>query len=789
MNKCSVLFVLLLCPFLFNSSLKAQGCSCSAGMLQYRSLSALTDPTVGLLEGGYASKLNVYQGETISFYVSTFANPFTLKIYRLGKEKIPVDSLTNLPGGIKETKESDAVWENGCKWKACYENFKIPLNWKAGAYIAEFPYYSDKVTPILFFVKEKDTSKRSRVLVACATNNYQAYNMFGGKSLYDEFVINPPKANKVSFNRPVNKNDHHEVNRGSFDSYEAKLIYWLESFGYGKDVDVVGESDLHFDPEYLYSHDVLLVCGHSEYWSRPQRENIETFVNRGKHFMCLSGNTSWWQVRFEDGDRTLVCYKIFDPNPDPKVNTMEWYRVERENPLLGTSYQNGGQTNYHYSSNNKPILPGCLPYTDGFGGYIVHNAQHWVYKNSGLSEGDTLGFRGDSSIVGYETDAALFKWQYGLPVPTGEDRTPLTFRILGLSPSNHISLNEPEQWATMGIHKLASPGSGFVFNAATIRWVWGLYSKNSQVSIITKNMLDHFLANTFPPEITFWAPFRVKSDSVLKVQMSFNSREIKLQYGKNLWLKVEAKSYYNEPLNYAWAVNDSVIPEAKGKYFLFSSIKYPLKDMKITAFTYNETDTASIDWKITPVVGSGLAITSIPDTIIHVGRPYKYTLSHFSYYGSTQIKYTANYLPKWAAFDTKTNTITGTPTCIKDSICITATDEKGAQDSQNFTLQDDGTVYVSRDNDKTPGEFYLAQNYPNPFNPVTSISYSLPESRKVRLQVYNSLGNNVGCLIDEFQAKGNHTVKFDGASLPSGIYYYRLEAGEFTDTKKLVLLK
>jgi len=83
----------------------------------------------------------------------------------------------------------------------------------------------------------------------------------------------------------------------------------------------------------------------------------------------------------------------------------------------------------------------------------------------------------------------------------------------------------------------------------------------------------------------------------------------------------------------------------------------------------------------------------------------------------------------------------------------------------------------------------LNQNYPNPFNPITKISYTIPQSGFVELKVYDALGNLVKSLVSEQKEAGSFDVEFNGANLSSGIYYYQLKAGNFTETKKLFLIK
>ena len=89
----------------------------------------------------------------------------------------------------------------------------------------------------------------------------------------------------------------------------------------------------------------------------------------------------------------------------------------------------------------------------------------------------------------------------------------------------------------------------------------------------------------------------------------------------------------------------------------------------------------------------------------------------------------------------------------------------------------------------TPGKFALSQNYPNPFNPVTKINYELPITNYVNLSIHNLLGQKVVTLINEEQNAGHHQVEWDASRFASGIYYYRLEAGDFVNVKKMIILK
>ena len=88
-----------------------------------------------------------------------------------------------------------------------------------------------------------------------------------------------------------------------------------------------------------------------------------------------------------------------------------------------------------------------------------------------------------------------------------------------------------------------------------------------------------------------------------------------------------------------------------------------------------------------------------------------------------------------------------------------------------------------------PQEFILFQNYPNPFNLGTNINYVLSTESKVNLSIYNSLGQRVNELVNKVQGIGQYAVNFQAKDLSSGIYFYKLEAGHFTQVKKMMLMK
>ena len=123
-------------------------------------------------------------------------------------------------------------------------------------------------------------------------------------------------------------------------------------------------------------------------------------------------------------------------------------------------------------------------------------------------------------------------------------------------------------------------------------------------------------------------------------------------------------------------------------------------------------------------------------------------------------------------------------------------DENVALGKYSYRLKQidtDGTFSYSEEVEvevtNIPAEFVLYQNYPNPFNPNTTIKFGIPADSKVTLEVYNVIGEIVATLLNEVMQTGYHQIELNGAGLTSGIYLYRITAGEFISTKKFVIMK
>jgi len=434
---------------------------------------------------GYLSSFSVTQGQSINLYTSTTAPTYDVKVFRLGTNRQLVESISNLPGASYLVPNN--AWVQGAQWQN-----PIPLqtssNWSAGLYNAVIKT-ADHSRTLSFSVREDQPGTKSKILLLDNASTAVAYNNWGGKSLYAFNSSDNIQANTVSLLRPGQNVAWRQ---------QREFVAWTDHKNIP--IEYASTMDLQNNPSLLNNYDTVVLAGHSEYWSKDMRDAYDKFVQKGGNAMILSGNTMWWQVRFE-GDQ-MISYKNSNVLNDPfyGVNndlvTTNWFRDpvnDPENRSIGVSWRNGGYVN----------AKGLFPASEGYGGYTVTDADHWIYNGTTLKNGDIFGQ--ENTIAGFETDGALFTWVDGTPVVTGEDGTPLDFDILGYSPAQNPF---GSGYATMGIFQ--SPGGGYVFNAATVDWAEGLWNFNSStiadqnVSIITYNALQKFSVSVVPAPPAFY---------------------------------------------------------------------------------------------------------------------------------------------------------------------------------------------------------------------------------------------------------------------------------------------
>jgi photosystem II stability/assembly factor-like uncharacterized protein len=106
-----------------------------------------------------------------------------------------------------------------------------------------------------------------------------------------------------------------------------------------------------------------------------------------------------------------------------------------------------------------------------------------------------------------------------------------------------------------------------------------------------------------------------------------------------------------------------------------------------------------------------------------------------------------------------------------------------------FEFDTKSLLLVNTENNNLIGHYSLSQNYPNPFNPITTIRFTIPKSDRVQIKVYDMLGREIQTLVNDFKQSGNYEIFFDASNLPSGIYLYRMSSGDYSETKKMLLLK
>jgi hypothetical protein len=487
-------------------------------------------PSYGGIQA-YTHLTSVSPGESIQFHVwiqgATPGNPAPFSV-RIDREENGPILITTLNDYSFEQPTNQEPSINGCGWAASLK-WTVPSDLKSGVYRATLTSgsYSNY---LIFFIKATSPGENNKILYVGSVNTWEAYNDWGGKSLYHgEDGSFESRARKVSFNRPPRIWD--------FDRWELPFIKWFYQSRINghlpedMEMEFCSNIDLHADPTIVNNYKLVIFPGHDEYWSWEMRNTIQDFVAQGNgNVAFLSGNICWWQVRFEgdeegNPDRTIICFKNYEEDreaypaiPDDRM-TVNWFEkiINRpENLMTGASYYFGTAL---WNSYNAP--------------FKVRLQKHWLLKGTGLSYGSEFG---NNLFIQFETDSADFAdYDRKFPIPTGKlayDSTEFFAPkdLMILAAANLVDLaNAPHPygywcgpnyhsgWATIGVFRKRN--GGFVFHVGHTNWSKdGLTGNWNEFSQITKNVLEIF-SNDFEPQ-----PFLLENPGFENQQAGWESK-------------------------------------------------------------------------------------------------------------------------------------------------------------------------------------------------------------------------------------------------------------------------
>src|SRR5690242_5069913 len=321
---------------------------------------------------GYATSMSVNVGGTIRFKVKSTASAYHIDIYRLGYyqgngarlQQANVRPTASLPQTQPACLTDSATGLIDCGNWGVSASWTVPSTAVSGVYIARLIRDDNGGASQIPFVV-RDDAAHSDMLVRTSDSTWQAYNKYGGNSLYSCTSPCPPgnpngykAAFSVSYNRPFDGTITQDNGRSYLFYAEYQMIRFLERNGY--DASYTSQGDVAANAGLLLNHKVIISSGHDEYWSGQERTNVEAARDAGVSLAFFSGNEVYWKTRWEnsvDGNnvahRTLVCYKEtwgngttrLDPDPqwtgtwrDPRLTPPALGGGRPENGLTGTAY-------------------------------------------------------------------------------------------------------------------------------------------------------------------------------------------------------------------------------------------------------------------------------------------------------------------------------------------------------------------------------------------------------------------------------------------------------------------
>jgi hypothetical protein len=339
----------------------------------------------------YAGETDAFPGQRVDVHVST--NPaarYRVIVYRLGwyggigARRLACSPTcdSSEPGEPEVAPPPDSSGTVDAAWPAT-DTFTVGTDWVTGYYMVRVLLVSGpeagRSATTYFVVRQKRS--HSAMLVQVPVNTWQAYNGWGGKSLYPFSSTNGDRAIQVSFDRPF---DWSLPGAQGPLGWELPLVRFIERSGY----DVSYQSDVatNYHPRSLLRHKLVVIAGHDEYWTKHMRDAFDFARDSGVNLAFMGANAAYWQVRLIDHGRMIYAYKsMYDPNPNTALKTAMFRELippRLECALIGIQHQGVG---LHWPPGDYTVAPTAVD-------------SPWV-RGTGLKPGDVI--RG---IVSVESD-------------------------------------------------------------------------------------------------------------------------------------------------------------------------------------------------------------------------------------------------------------------------------------------------------------------------------------------------------------------------------------------------
>ena len=409
---------------------------------------------------GFATDISADQGGTVAFKVDA-ATGYRLDLYRLGwyggNGARKVDQIGPVAATVQPACREAATGRVDCANWGVTAIWTVPPDAVSGVYLAHLVGADGAEAHIPFVVRDDDG--RSDLLVQTSDTTWQAYNQYGGNSLYAGAPAG--RAYAVSYDRPFTTRAY--APEDWLFNAEYPMLRWLERNGY--DVSYSTGVDTDRRGAELLEHGAFLSVGHDEYWSGEQRRNVERARDAGVDLAFFSGNEVFWKTRWEDGHRTLVSYKETQAGEDIDPSA-EWtgtwrdarsFNAERttpENALTGTLFR--------VNSGERAIQ---VPAADG-------RLRLWRGTAVGAQAAGATAVLPDRTL-GYEWDE-----------DSDNGARPAGLVRLSSTTASGVETLQDEGWVYApgtATHHLTlhrdDNGAGpdaLVFGAGTIQWSWGL---------------------------------------------------------------------------------------------------------------------------------------------------------------------------------------------------------------------------------------------------------------------------------------------------------------------------